>query len=385
MDRRKQLFQAGRACHLLAMRARSLLVAVVTALALVPGIAPAGEPIPGGLRPDQTPQFVSIGFDDNYLPQGLAWVLETFAPLRNPSGSGHSATYDRTPARVTFFCNTDNGQPVRPGNELGKLLAAAAAAGHEIGVHTRRHATSGDTASPVWEEEISGCRTDLAALSPASGAIIGFRAPFLQYNQATFLALRSLQFVYDSSIEHGFADTSDGTDLRWPYPLDHGSSDAPGIGAQAGLWEMPAYAFTVPPRLRARIQAKYKDFASANGKITGFDWNLVAGSTEGGAGFNREEFLETLKYSLDQRLRGNRAPLLIGGHSQFYAGQAYGIDFDPPHITFPQMQQVMVEFLAYALSKPEVRIVPFRSVLAWCRQPVPLAQGDGRTFNSGHD
>ena len=32
---------------------------------------------------------------------------------------------------------------------------------------------------------------------------------------------------------------------------------------------------------------------------------MVVGVAEGGAGFNKQEYLKTLKYSLDQRLGGN--------------------------------------------------------------------------------
>jgi len=60
---------------------------------------------------------------------------------------------------------------------------------------------------------------------------------------------------------------------------------------------------------------------------------MVVGAAEGSAGFNKEEHLETLKYSLDQRLRGNRAPLLISSRSQFYAAQPVGRVFKPPNIT----------------------------------------------------
>lgn len=343
-------------------------------LSLFPWAAQAAESIPGHLPMERTPQFVGIGFDDNYSVEGLKWVIDTFMPLQNPPGTGKAATFDGAPVRVSLFNNTDNGQPVRPDNELGRIYVRAAACGNEIGVHTRHHTTSDTTSLPVWLQEIGGCKHDLVALHLQPASITGFRAPYLLINRSTFVALRTLKFAYDCSIEHGFEDRSDGTDLRWPYPLDHGSADEPKIGPQPGLWEMPAYALTVPPRLRAGIRAKFKDFDIQSGKVTGLDWNMVAGPSEGGAGFTREEYLETLKYSLDQRLRGNRAPLLFGAHSQFYTAQAFGSDISPSNITYLEMRQVLEQFVAYALTKPEVRIIPYQSILAWCRHPVPLDQ-----------
>lgn len=346
------------------------------ALLMLTTIAAAAEPIPGHLTPEKTPQFIGLGFDDNYSVSGLIWVLDSLRPLQNPPGTGQTVTYDGTPVRATFFCNTDNGQPAKSDTPLGRLYLQAATQGHEIGNHTRHHTTSSTTSAQVWRREIRGCREDLVALSlPASG-IIGFRAPYLLINQATFATLRQLGFAYDASIEHGFADRSAGANLRWPYSLTHGSPDLKTAGAQPGLWEMPAYALFVPPRLRAGVQTKMPGFDQQNGAMTGLDWNMVAGFGEGGAGFTKEEYLETLKYSLEQRLHGNRAPMLVGLHSQFYAPEAIGRDIHPPHITVQEMRQVVVEFLAYALSQPEVRIVPYRDILTWCQHPVALQQSD---------
>ena len=351
---------------------KSLFLSVVVFFFISLTVTHAAQAIPGHLPAELTPQFVSIGFDDNYSVEGVTWVIDTLKPLRNPQGTGNQATFDGTPVRVTLFNNTDNGHPARPDNDLGRIYVKAAASGNEIGVHTRHHATSETTVASVWRQEIGGCKQDLVALHLLPTSIIGFRAPFLLTNKAAFITLRKLRFAYDSSIEHGLDDRSDGTDLRWPYPLNDGSPDDPKVGPQPGLWEMPVYYLSVPPRLRAGVQAKWKEFDISSGKITGLDWNMVAGIVEGGAGFNKEEYLETLKYSLDQRLLGNRAPLLIGAHSQFYTAQATGADFNPPNITYQEMRQVIEQFIVYALSKPEVRIVPYRNILAWCQHPAPL-------------
>jgi len=351
---------------------KSLFLSIVALFFIPLTVAHAVQSIPGHLTAEQTPQFVGFGFDDNFSAEGVAWVVDTLEPLRNPPGTGNKATFDGAPVRATLFNNTDNGQPARPENDLGRAYVKAAASGNEIGVHTRHHTTSETTVSSVWRDEIDGCRQDLAALPLPPGSIIGFRAPYLQTNKAAFATLRALGFAYDASIEQGVDDRSDDTDLRWPYPLDNGSPDDPRIGPQPGLWEMPVYYLSVPPRLRAGVKARWKEFDVAGGKVTGLDWNMVVGVAEGGAGFNQEEYLETLKYSLDQRLRGNRAPLLIGAHSQFYAPQPAGGDFHPPNITYQEMRQVLEQFLAYALAKPEVRIVPYRDILAWRKHPSPL-------------
>ena len=87
-------------------------------------------------------------------------------------------------------------------------------------------------------------------------------------------------------------------------------------------------------------------------------WNMVVGVAEGGAGFNKEEHLENLKHSLDQRLRGNRAPLLISAHSQFYAAQPVGRVFKPPNITSQEMRQVLRSFSPTRCHNPKFASSP---------------------------
>jgi hypothetical protein len=75
-----------------------------------------------------------------------------------------------------------------------------------------------------------------------------------------------------------------------------------------------------------------------------------------------------MKYTLDLRLRGNRAPLAFGAHSDIYSSKYTAAE----GATFTERQQAMEELLRYALSRPEVRVVPSRLILDWIRNPVPL-------------
>jgi hypothetical protein len=198
-----------------------------------------------------------------------------------------------------------------------------------------------------------------------------------------FEALTALGFWYDCSIEDGWQPEAAGTNFTWPYTLDGGS---PGnemlarqglkrpITAHAGLWEMPAHPVIVPPDdqcrsygvepgLRAKLKTVAAWFDEGTGKVTGFDYNLWVTFE-----MTKAEVLATLKYSLDLRLAGNRAPFMLGAHSDCYA-----TDYaDAPNANVRERQQAIEEFLDYALARPEVRVASLKQVLDWVRNPVPV-------------
>src|SRR5262249_51950119 len=216
--------------------------------------------------------------------------------------------------------------------------------------------------------------------------IIGFRTPFLEYGDPTFTAAGNAGFVYDCSIEEGDQDQENGGNYVWPYKLDHGSpgnsatyvrEKLPLVTYHPGLWELPVYIFIVPPDdqceaygvkpgLRARIKKAYDAFDFEQGKITGMDWNLWFEY-----GLDKAEFLATLKYTVDQHLKGNRCPMTVGVHSAIYADRS---PENPPKTTVQERREALSEFLNYALSKPEVRIVNARELLSWLQSPIPLKQ-----------
>jgi hypothetical protein len=110
-------------------------------------------------------------------------------------------------------------------------------------------------------------------------------------------------------------------------------------------------------------------FDVVGGKMTGFDFNLWQQ-----AKLNKAETLATLKYTLDLRLQnGNRAPFLFGAHSENYGSKNAALF---SQISVRERQEVIEEFLQYARSKPEVRIVPYQSVINWMRNPSAIDCGN---------
>jgi hypothetical protein len=340
---------------------------------------------PGGLTPAQVPQFVQIGFDDNQRsgsntspPGGMTWATNFFKNLKNPAGSGNANTFDGSDVRVSFYSNTtyiSDGYVEDP-VLVKKAWRVAVTDGHEIGNHTHHHPDGGGFTVAQWTSEMNQnndwlTRPFVANEAPFSvgsgigaslGAIEGFRTPFLDYNANAMTALRNIGFTYDISVEEGWQLSDDGTNFNWPYTLDSGSPGGNAVGKptgnQPGLWELGAAPFVIPPALRAQLGLS---------KITGLDYNMFIS-----AHLSKSQALAILKYTLDQRLASNRAPLFVGAHTAIYTS-----DVSEPNSTPQSRRETIEEFVTYALSKPQVRIVTAKNVIKWMRNPVALGGGGG--------
>lgn len=362
---------------------------------------------PGNLTPEQVPQFIVLGFDDNTTSSGIEWALSLLTNKKNPSSKEdkeNTATFDGSPLQASFYMNTRGFTDWHEDNPQNLIYAVKEArlAGHEIANHTHNHhADLRDESfdqytqniinlkTKNWKQRIQQC-TDLLVNESKTpkNEIAGFRAPYLIYNQPMFSVIDDSEFLYDSSIEEGFSSEFDGTNFRWPYTLDKGS---PGhkeswvnneenphhvkLKNMPGLWELPNYALMIPKDdlakeyqfkkglwKRMKKQVPYL----GNHRITGFDYNLWVN-----AKLKKEEVLAILKYNLDLRLKGNRAPFTFGIHSQYYTDLVWQQTY-APQVSLDEMQEAIEEFVDYALSKTEVRFRSSKSVIEWCKEPVAL-------------
>lgn len=321
--------------------------------ALDPSTAP-----PGGLALENTPQFVSIGFDDDAFEDGMRWILDYMKTKKNPAGKGNPCTFDGTAARVSFFINSHVGITT---DALKAQHARAWTDGHEVANHTDTH---GDTLMQnmdvnVWLKEMTTCNDYIVSLGVPRSEILGFRTPFLQQAEATFQAMVQEKFHYDCSVEHFYGPMG----FDWPYTLDKGkdathsymvkpSNDYP------GLWELPVN----------ELQLDTTGYSA----VTGLDYNMFIVKL-----MSKQQALDVLKANLTIRMKGglspaNRAPLLIGGHTDLYAHDNDNPD-DHVGAPFDDRRAVIQEFIDYALAyDPAVRIVPYAQVLHWMQNPVGL-------------
>lgn len=379
--------------------------------------APVAAVPPGDLAPQQVPQFVCFGTDDNGYSGledsgangGLHYLTVLFDARRNPAGSGNPGTFDGSPLHYSFYVNTQYLDPAGQVSSaynpearenpvyIKRSWREAIEHGHEIGVHTHSHFHGRNFSVRMWRREMERCIAILgrpydAAETPdhpnqASGLgvprdqLTGFRTPFLEYSDRTLKAARRQGFVYDCSLEEGLEADQDGRHLFWPYRLDRGSPGNPlVIGHHRGMWEIPVYSFTVPPDseceqygvppgLRDKLKTVCDYFDLATGKITGMDWNLWAEYA-----MNPAEFLATLKYSLELRMDGNRCPLTVGLHSEMYSDKQ---NTQGLNASVAERRDALREFLDYVLAKSTVRVVNNRELLDWLRHPKALGpQGE---------
>jgi len=73
-----------------------------------------------------------------------------------------------------------------------------------------------------------------------------------------------------------------------------------------------------------------------------------------------------LKYNLDLHIAGNHSPLVFIGHSHLYAYSSKDANPDTPTAADRDARwKGLTDFIQYALSKPETRIVRAKDILTW--------------------
>lgn len=331
---------------------------------------------PGGLKPEQVPLFVVFGSDDNYRADGIRWLVESFyGAYRNPAGSGNAGTFDGVPCRGTFYMIGKVEE--QTGDEIRRAVHQAWRAGHEIGNHTYGHNRGGAYSEEKWRAEISRATEFLSRPLDKGGCgvpgreIVGFRAPYDEHGPHLWPALKALGFLYDCSVHEGFQPEDDGTNEHWPYTLDQGS---PGgdwlarnfrknpVGSHPGLWELPEQVFRVPPALRGKYGIRR----------TADDWTLFNEPPP----LRGKDLVEVVKHTVDLRLKGNRAPLFICIHGQFYGTEGWFKDEQKRPVD--ENRAAMMAILRDLVARPEVRVVRAVDVVSWLRNPVPLGAPPGK-------
>ncbi|KAG2175687.1 hypothetical protein INT43_001334 [Umbelopsis isabellina] len=278
----------------------------------------ASKDPPAGMSPSDTPQFLSITFDDAIQPQLLETAYKMLN-VRNPNGCKAKGTW-YVSNQFTDYASVQQWY----------------AAGNEVADHTFSHVSSPSA------QEIESCRKALNAYSGIPyGKITGFRSPFLNYSTETLKNIKDQGFIYDSS-----ASSAGGRDY-WPYTLDYGLANDCWKGvceASArfpGMFEIPMYTVTDDSNTE-HLMDTYLNGSPSDAK----KWTLKA---------------------FDAHYSGKKQP--------------FGIYVHPTHLTtYPGMADPVeklnniVEAIQEIAAKPDVWVVTNQQLIEWMKKPVPSSQ-----------
>ncbi|MGM0444055.1 MAG: polysaccharide deacetylase family protein [Fibrobacterota bacterium] len=348
---------------------------------------------PMGLSSEETPQFIIIGSDDNTSAEGINWLLDLIEDRKNPAGAANPATFDGTTPSLTLYWNSDNSGNTHT-SDIITALKRAVEMNCEVANHTATHQHGAEFSGEDWKKEMARVNKLLLENNLITKeSPLGFRTPFLEYNKNTFRAVKEMGLRYDCSIEEGGSSDRIPGEYHWPYTLNYTAPDYAGSWWAGQLktkyadftvdsfdvshvWELPCYTFLAPHDSLAErygIEAGLRDFMQSvvtwesNGKITALDYNLYAIGEYGGFELNKDQALATLKHTLDLMYEGNRTPMTLGMHSQFYFEEDKF-----KNISAEEMREVLDEFITYALEKKDVRIVSANQFFDWYENPVAL-------------
>ncbi len=206
-------------------------------------------------------------------------------------------------------------------------------------------------------------RVGTAGIGIPASDIYGWRTPRLEWNDNLLSALSLRGFTYDCSVESDSLDN--GKTNYWPFTLDNGHPFEKSITSHPGLWELPPSRFMIPENLRSKTDG--------DSIMTGLDYNVWVKKEWGGMELTSSDFTEILKYTLDLRMKGNRAPFLVGLHSDIYSTIKDKEQEYPASGTYLDRQKAIEDFLEYATTTyPEVRIVNSIDMIKWMKNPVGL-------------
>jgi hypothetical protein len=370
---------------LLALLSVTLILAATEAEKIILRTAPVANP----------PQFVVLGSDDNTKAAAVKWMQSVIDGGTNKNGSKRF---------MSFYCNTDQTAAEWDFNDgLVEAVYAAYKAGHEIGNHTSTHLycvefgqidgsgkDNGKRADkPRIFSEIKRVQDILAGAGIPKEHQTGFRTPYLRYSDSTFTAMTEVGFLYDCSVSA--SDSNVAGKNYFPYKLDgiKVAADANGnyapdncadvnswgktsvIRKYENLWELPCANFAIAPQDIDYVKGVLKD-EDFNGYVTGLDYNLW-----NEAELDSAQTVRSLLHTLQQSLAGNRAPLTIGCHSQYYFEAKTG---EFPNITPEQRQGAFKEFVKQASQLDNVFFVSGDMVIRWMQNPVSAAEFNPQNY-----
>lgn len=328
---------------------------------------------PNNLLPEEVPMFVCFGWDDNGFTDGVYWSDSLFLGVKNPDG---------TDALGTYFLVGGLGAGKPDVIESWQHLRDR---GHEIACHTWSHSDALKTMDKAgWSREIDTTNKFLSEnLGVPLDSILGFRTPKLAFSAATFEAIVENNMLYECTLEFGYdwwtvpgndqgfgtTNPETGKNYWWPFTMDNGippgaHNSGNAVGKIKGLWEVHVYTYNDP---NAGYSIDINSDPNTVTMFTGFDYNHWK------KGHSPESFGRVLKYSLLQRLQGNRCPFTVNVHSDEYSIHCDDSEFAEKDDIARRI--ALTDFMEFAKSfKDDVYFVPYIRMIGWMQNPKTLSQ-----------
>ncbi|KAJ8708394.1 hypothetical protein PYW07_010519 [Mythimna separata] len=284
--------------------------------------------IPGGLLPRNTPQFVTITFDDAINVRNIETYRSILYGRKNSNGC---------PSGATFFVSHEYTDYVLV-NELYNH-------GYEIALNSISHRTPPDywaTANyDVIKEEIADQRIQIAHFANISTeSVKGVRLPFLQLaGNASFQVMADYGLEYDSSWPtSAYRDPG-----LWPYTLDYASTQD----------------CTMPPCPTASIPKPWVQPLVSWTDLQGLPC-VMADSCHFTPDLEDEEaWYKFIVGNFERHYFSNRAPFGFHIHEWYLSSN-------------PAVQAAFVRFMNLISNLPDAFVVNSSEVLEWVKNPVPV-------------
>ncbi|KAG6456235.1 hypothetical protein O3G_MSEX009615, partial [Manduca sexta] len=284
--------------------------------------------IPGGLKPRNTPQFVTVTFDDAVNVLNIETYRAILYNRRNSNGCN---------AGATFYVNHEytNYQLV---NELYNR-------GYEIALHSITHRTPNSFwATATYEDLVKEFVDQRRQMSHFANipmnAIQGIRKPFLQLSGNTsFLMMANHGLKYDCS----WPSNVHTDHALWPYTLDHASTQDCPIGpcptaSIPGPWVMPMIS--------------WRD-------LNNFPCSMVDTCVFFPDREDEDEWFKFIMSNFERHYFGNRAPFGFFVH-EWYIREYSGV------------RKAFIRFMDVINNIPDVFMVNSNEVIEWVKNPIPV-------------
>uniref|UniRef100_A0A2H1WQD6 SFRICE_013816 n=1 Tax=Spodoptera frugiperda TaxID=7108 RepID=A0A2H1WQD6_SPOFR len=288
----------------------------------------SSQAIPGGLAPRDTPQFVTVTFDDGVNVNNIMTYRDILYNRVNTNGC---------PAGATFYVSHEYTNYVLV-NELYNR-------GFEIALHSITH----QTPQTYWQEatyddikkEIADQRVQMAHFANIPlDSIKGVRLPFLQLaGDNSFQVMADYGLEYDCS----WPTTTQTNPGLWPYTLDYRSTQD----------------CVVPPCPTSSIPGVWVKPMIAWSDLQGVACSMVDACFFIPDRNNEEDWFQFILTNFERHYFGNRAPFGFFVHEAFISA-------------YPAVRRAFVRFMDVINNLEDVFMVNAHEVVDWVKNPVPV-------------